>query len=128
MISYPLSLNYNLAAGWLDPFVSGLENGAAWARKCKDCASVSFPPLRVCLCGAQNAEWVSLPGTARIELRTYGADGTFGLVRFDGADTRATVRLVDIAPDEDIGQIMTSDTQRPMLCLTTMTTKEVAHG
>ncbi|WP_223424524.1 Zn-ribbon domain-containing OB-fold protein [Tateyamaria pelophila] len=128
MISYPLSLNYSLAPGWLEPFVSGLETGAALARKCDACAAVSFPPLRVCPCGATDATWVTLPGTARIELRTYGSDGAFGLVRFDGADTRATVRLVDIAPDEETGRIMASDAQRPMLCLTTMTAKEVSHG
>ena len=43
MITYHLSLDYDLKAGWLAPFVAGLTRGEAMARACTDCGRVSFP-------------------------------------------------------------------------------------
>lgn len=118
MIAHELTLDYNLAPGWLAPFVDGLRAGKAMGRRCETCADVSFPPLRKCSCGGRTRDWVRLPGSAHVELRTEGADGAFGLVQFDGAQTRATVALVDFGPEDVIGYLLASDDGLPALRLT----------
>ncbi|WP_299402066.1 hypothetical protein [uncultured Roseobacter sp.] len=118
MISHQLTLEYTLHPGWLAPFVGGIASGTAMARHCKSCASTSFPPLRVCLCGETAGEWVELSGMAHILFRTTGQDGDFGLVQFDGATTKTTLRLIDIADEDTRGVIAAPKNNLPMLCLT----------
>jgi len=118
VLAHQLTLDYSLAPGWLAPFIEGLRIGKARGRKCETCAKVSFPPLRVCPCGGRTNEWVTLSGTARIDLRTHGTDGAFGFVQFDGADTRATVALVDVTPDDTVGHLMAIADGQPALRLT----------
>lgn len=118
MISHTLTLDYTLAPGWLAPFIDGLEHGVAVGRKCNDCAAVSFPPLRICTCGSDTGTWLTLSGKAEIGLHTSGTDGSFGMVRFEGADTHATVALIDIKSDDCTGWIMASDGNLPMMRIT----------
>ena len=101
MITYHLSLDYDLKAGWLAPFVAGLTRGEAMARACTDCGRVSFPPLRTCLCGSRRAEWVRLSARARVVTQTLGPDGAFALVQFEGADGLATCAIDAIAEASD---------------------------
>ena len=117
MVSHRLTLGYALAPGWLAPFADGLTGGIAMARRCGTCRRTSFPPLRTCQCGAAAGDWIALPGTAQIRFRTSGSDGDFALVRFDGADTSATVRVRGIAPDRMRGQIEMPDGPLPMMIL-----------
>ena len=41
-------LDYELAEGWLAPWIEGLRNGEAVASHCTACDSAWFPPLRAC--------------------------------------------------------------------------------
>lgn len=93
MTNFSLTLDYDLKAGWLAPFVEGLTKGQAVARRCASCGRVSFPPLRTCSCGSQEGDWVTLSGRAVLKARTRGADGDFGLVAFEGAEGLASVVL-----------------------------------
>ncbi len=117
MIRHQITLDYALNPGWLGPFVTGLLQGQAIARRCAACAATSFPPVRTCACGSDAGEWVTLPGTATITLRTTGQDGDFALVSFDGATTQSTVKLVDVAADASGGHIIASTGGQPGLCL-----------
>ena len=117
MTGHTLRLDYDLAAGWLQPFVAGLAGGVATARRCERCRRVSFVPLRVCDCGETQGAWIDLPGTATVELATEGADGHFGLVRFDGADTRTVVRLNGFGPDDRRGTIVQPPSDLPAIVL-----------
>ena len=117
MISFRQSLDYNLETGWLSPFVKGLQSGQAIARKCQFCSKVSFPPIRVCFCGEDAGDWITLQGPATVIWRTYGADGDFALVQFDGASTGSVVRLLELGAGETRGQIQASGTDKPALCL-----------
>ncbi len=121
MISHHLGLDYALNPGWIAPYVAGLSAGKARARRCQSCAATSFPPLRVCTCGCLEGEWTDLPGTAQILFRTTGLDGDFGLVHFDGATTKTTLRLQAIPATEMRGVIAASGDDLPMLCLTALT-------
>jgi uncharacterized OB-fold protein len=117
MIRHKLNLEYTLSAGWMAPFVEALTEGRAMARRCTDCAAVSFPPLRTCPCGCTTADWTQLPGTATITYRTDGTDGSFGLVRFDGAGTQAVARLQDFASDDRAGHLQPLAQVLPALIL-----------
>lgn len=99
MSNYTLSLDYQLAPGWLQPYTDGLIEGKALAWRCADCERTSFPPARTCTCGQTTGAWRVLTGYARVMHYTFGQDGQFALVRFDGADTSAVVRLdsLDVA-------------------------------
>ena len=118
MIVYQQILNYSLNSGWLTPFVTGLKAGKAKARKCNCCSKVSFPPLRVCLCGSAEGAWQDLSGTGTIIWRTTGPDGDFALVQCDGADTQTIMRLIEFGANVTHGKIIASDTKKPALCLT----------
>jgi len=113
-----MTLDYTLNPGWMAPFVDGLKAGQAMARCCEGCHATSFPPLRSCECGAVDGSWVTLSGSADILYRTTGADGEFGLVHFDGATTKTTVRLVDMAADDTRGWLLASEGNLPALQLT----------
>lgn len=93
MIPLDLTLRYALQPGWLGPFVEGLRQGRALAHECLGCGSVSFPPLRVCACGSDRQRWAELSGRATVRFVSDGADGSFGLVHFDGASTDTVARL-----------------------------------
>lgn len=110
MIPHHLALDYTLQPGWMAPYVDGLQEGLAMARQCAACATTSFPPHRICRCGAAAGAWITLKGDAEIAYKTAGADGQFSLAQFDGADTSAVVRLQDIAPDQTRGTLHASGT------------------
>jgi len=92
-IDYRLTLDYQLQTGWLEPFIHGLIQGNAVARRCSACKKITFPPIRVCACHHAQGDWVELSGKAEIAYRSEGADGSFALVQFEGADTKTVVRL-----------------------------------
>lgn len=110
MIPHHLALDYTLHPGWMAPYVDGLQEGRAVARRCASCATTTFPPQRICPCGATQAAWITLKGRAEITFRTSGSDGTFALAKFDGADTSAVVRLQDLASDQTRGTLHRSGT------------------
>ena len=86
-------LDYRIAAGALAPYVAGLQDGRAVAARRLD-GEVSFPPAQAA--GANGGvEWVELSGLGSLIARTDGPGGSFGLVHFDGADNRATVRILN---------------------------------
>lgn len=112
MTRYTLTLDYDLKAGWLAPFVEGLAQGQAVARACGGCKRVSFPPLRSCgVCGSQDGEWVNLSGRAQIQVRTQGADGDFALVKFEGACGFSAVALKDVSSGAGTAAHITTDGQ-----------------
>ncbi|MEP5731360.1 MAG: hypothetical protein ABJL67_18540 [Sulfitobacter sp.] len=117
MIPYKLTLDYTLAPGWMAPFIDGLRANKAMARVCRGCSEVSFPPTRICTCGAEKAEWRELSGQADIAFRTGGTDGTFGLVRFRGANTQSVVRLNGIESDTNTGWLAAAENDTPHLAL-----------
>ena len=117
MIRHTLTLDYDLAPGWLQPFVAGLADGRAVARRCERCDRVSFMPLPVCDCGETRGNWIDLPGTATIDRRTEGADGAFGLVRFDGADTRTVARLEGFGSHDRRGTLVRPPSELPAIVL-----------
>lgn len=127
MISHPVTLDYTLASGWLVPYVDALRAGRTLGRQCAVCKAVSFPPLRVCPCGATEGDWVVLPGPAHVAWRTFGVDGHFGLVRFEGATTHTTVKLVDFGPEDTVGHLLACPVGLPMLRLIPLP-KEAADG
>lgn len=112
-----LTLEYDLAEGWLAPYIAGLRDGRAVAACCMDCKAVSFPPLRVCACGGRQSTWVALEGTAKVIWRAMGADGDFALVRFNGAATASVARVELMAPSETAGRIAPAATERPGLVI-----------
>ena len=104
-IDYRLTLDYQLQTGWLEPFINGLLQGYAVARRCSACAKTTFPPIRVCACQHTEGDWVNLSGKAEITYRCEGADGNFALVQFEGADTQTVVRLNAMTDVDDIGYL-----------------------
>jgi hypothetical protein len=93
-----LTLDCEMAEGWLAPFVDGLRQGQALASVCGSCGGASFPPRRACPCGGRATAWATLPGTAEVVLRSAGADGDFALVRLDGAITATVARVSGTGP------------------------------
>ena len=112
-----LNLPYEIAAGWLAPWVDALRAGQALGARCNTCQAVSFPPTRVCNCGGCATTWQPLPGTAVIVYRTDGADGTFALVRFDGAASQSVVRLHGLAQGDLRGRLLPASGERPAVVL-----------
>lgn len=48
-------------------FYDGLEEGRIYARKCKECGAIEFPPHYACnACGYHETEWTELPGTGSL--------------------------------------------------------------
>lgn len=105
MMRKRLQLDYRLSAGRLAPWADALSKGRALGRRCDGCRRVSFPPLRRCTCGSDEASWQELSGEAEIVHRTAGQEEAFALVRFEGADTLAVVRLADIGEGETRGYL-----------------------
>lgn len=116
-MEYRLTLDYVLAAGRLEPWITALRRGEAAALSCNQCKKVHFPPSRRCTCGSADARWVTLPGTATLIDRSDGGDLGFALVRFDGADTLATVRLQGIGTEAVRGRLAASADGPPALVL-----------
>lgn len=117
MIQHELTLDYTLNPGWLEPFVLGLKAGKAIARKCNQCTYVSFPPSRVCRCGATSGSWETLTGRAWIVARTSGSDGDFALVQFIGADTQSVAKLCGIPTTCQDGCLMIAAQELPEISL-----------
>ncbi len=88
-----VTLDYDLAEGFLAPYLSGLRDGRAVAGACSACGRVALPPEATCPCGASDFSAVPLSGRAAVLWRTTGTEGDVGLVRFDGADTLSVARL-----------------------------------
>ena len=77
-------------------FYNGLEEGVIYARRCKECGAIEFPPHYACnTCGYHETEWTTISGcgnlktviipastTASNELAAVGAYG-FGEIEFD---------------------------------------------
>ena len=48
-------------------FYEGLEQGKFYARKCKECGAVEFPPHLACnACGYHETEWCEVSGHGRL--------------------------------------------------------------
>ena len=121
-IEYNLTLEYQLQTGWLEPFVEGLQQGVAMGRACDACNITTFPPTRICECGQVDGKWVALSGLAHIVHRCDGTEGSFALVRFDGADTESVVCLEDIGASVQMGYLKASGTGTPALVIAPMET------
>lgn len=85
-MKHRLALEYTLGEGALQPYLDGLRAGRAVAARAATTGSVSFPP-------SATGDWVELSGQGTITVRTDGADGSFALVRFDGADNQAVAKI-----------------------------------
>jgi hypothetical protein len=112
-----LHLAYDLAEGWLAPYLEGLREGRAVASLCDACGAVSFPPRRSCVCGGRAGGWVTLPGAASVLARTEGRDGAFALLRFDGAATAAVARTEFLPPDAVRARLLPATSARPALAV-----------
>jgi hypothetical protein len=88
-----LTLDYDLAEGFLGPYLTGLREGRAVAGACTACHRIALPPETTCPCGARRFAAHTLSGKATVLWRTTGTDGDMALVRFDGADTLSVARL-----------------------------------
>lgn len=78
-------------------FWKGLEEGVIYARKCKECGAIEFPPHLACnTCGYHETEWTTLSGkatlksfvrtgilNARLELEERGLKYVCGEVQFE---------------------------------------------
>lgn len=117
MIPLDLTLRYALQPGWLGPFIEALQKGRARAHECLGCGSVSFPPLKVCACGSARQRWTELSGRASVRFFSDGADGSFGLVRFDGAATDTVARLDGISAAGHRGALVAAAADRPAIVL-----------
>lgn len=115
MIDLTLTFDYQLPPGWIAPWVEGVLHGKAIARTCAACGRVSFVPQRTCDCGETGGTWITLPGTATILNMTDGADGCFGLVRFDRADTNCVARLSGFTIPSKRGQIIQPEGDLPTI-------------
>ncbi len=81
----------------VEKFWKGLENGTIYARKCKECGAIEFPPHLACnVCGYHETEWTTLSGkgmlksfvrtgilNARLELEDRGLKYVCGEVQFE---------------------------------------------
>ena len=124
MIEHPLILDYQLNAGWLTPYIDGLQEGKLIAHQCASCSRTSCPPVRSCICGNTDGRWKQLKGTASILQRTTGADGDFAMVRFDGADTLSVVALDTVSLSATTVVIKTTNSKLPQLILTEASVQE----
>ncbi len=112
-----LTLEYDLAEGWLAPYIAGLRDGRAVAARCTACDAVSFPPMRTCGCGGTQSTWVTLVGTAKVIWRSVGVDGDFALVQFDGATTASVAGVPGMDLNTRSGRIVPATTDRPGLVI-----------
>lgn len=81
-------------------FYDGLEEGVLYARKCKECGAIEFPPHYACnTCGYHETEWVEISGKGVLESFVLPGPMTvrenmdaigpycFGAVHLDGGPT-----------------------------------------
>ena len=51
----------------VERFWKGLEEGVVYARKCKECGAIEFPPHLACnTCGYHETEWTTLSGKGEL--------------------------------------------------------------
>jgi hypothetical protein len=117
MSSREVHLSYNLAAGWLAPYVDALYQGRALARACMSCKHTSFPPVYNCGCPNPAPCWLELSGRADILFRTDGLDGHYSLVRFASATTLTVVRLAGLSENDHVGKLIAPLEGSPALIL-----------
>lgn len=117
MNSREVHLSYNMAAGWLAPYVEALYQGRALGRACRSCQHTSFPPIYSCGCATPEPYWRHLSGRADILFRTNGLDGQYSLVRFASSTTMAVVRLVGLSDDDHMGKLIAPPAGSPALIL-----------
>ena len=81
----------------VEKFWNGLKDGVIYARKCKECGAIEFPPHLACnTCGYHETEWTTLTGkgelksfvftgvlNARLELEDRGLKYVCGEVQLD---------------------------------------------
>ena len=90
----------------VEKFWKGLEEGVIYARKCKECGAIEFPPHLACnTCGYHETEWTTLSGkgelksfvftgvmNARLELEDRGLRYVCGEVKLDeGPELNAVI-------------------------------------
>ena len=47
----------------VEKFWNGLKEGTIYAKKCKECGAIEFPPHHACnACGYHETEWTTLTG------------------------------------------------------------------
>ena len=82
----------------VEKFWNGLKEGVVYARKCKECGAIEFPPHLACnTCGYHETEWTTLTGygdlvtfvftgvlNARLELEDRNLKYVCGEVKLDG--------------------------------------------
>ena len=118
-MKHQLILDYSIPLGDLALFFDALDEGKALASACTECGKVAFPARMRCgACGSIGTKWKPLIGTAQILFRTDGGSGSFALVKFDGADTRSTVALINPERSETTGKLAASVGNAPGLWLT----------
>lgn len=112
-MKHRLTLDYKLGEGALQPYLDGLRAGRAMAAMGPQTKQTNFPPTLP-------GDWVELSGQGTITVRTDGSDGSFALVKFDGADNQAVARLEN--PDR-LGsrvKLVASPDGPPALCVAIM--------
>ncbi|MDO4623059.1 MAG: zinc ribbon domain-containing protein [Eubacteriales bacterium] len=81
----------------VEKFWNGLKDGVIYAKKCKECGEIAFPPRMACNeCGCPDTEWITLSGkaelksfvftgalNARLELEDKGLKYVCGEVQFE---------------------------------------------
>lgn len=90
----------------VEKFWDGLREGTIYAKKCKECGAIEFPPHHACnSCGYHDTEWTTVTGkgilqtfvftgvlNARLELEDKGLKYVCGEVKFDeGPDMNAVI-------------------------------------
>ena len=90
----------------VEKFWKGLEDGVIYARKCKECGAIEFPPHLACnTCGYHETEWTTLSGkgelvsfvftgvlNSRLELDDMGLKYVCGEVKMDeGPEINAVI-------------------------------------
>ena len=90
----------------VEKFLKGLEDGVIYARKCKECGAIEFPPHLACnTCGYHETEWTTLTGkgelvsfvftgvlNSRLELDDMGLKYVCGEVKLDeGPEINAVI-------------------------------------
>ena len=90
----------------VEKFWKGLEDGVIYARKCKECGAIEFPPHLACnTCGYHETEWTTLTGkgelvsfvftgvlNSRLELDDIGLKDVCGEVKLDeGPEINAVI-------------------------------------
>lgn len=94
----------------VEKFWNGLKEGTIYAKKCKECGAIEFPPHHACnACGYHETEWIELSGkgvlktfvftgalNARLELEDMGVKYVCGEVQFDeGPEMNAVILRIN---------------------------------